>query len=142
MPDSVTACLHFVNQTPFDWYCKKQSTVETATYGAESTAARTSIEQMRANKMTFMYLGVPIVGPSVLFGDNRTVVDSGTIPYAKLKKRHLMLSYHYVREAIASKAYIYAFIKYYPQASVSCKDGVIKIQYLLLSLSVLSVNVL
>ena len=88
---AVTACLHFINQTPFDWFCKKQSTVETATYGAESTAARTCIEQMmQANKMTLMYLGVPIVGPSVLFGDNQTVVDSGTIPHAKLKKRHLM----------------------------------------------------
>ena len=108
---AVTACLHFINQTPFDWFCKKQSTVETATYGAESTAARTCIEQMRANKMTLMYLGVPIVGPSVLFGDNQTVVDSGTIPHAKLKKRHLMLSYHYVREAIASGSYVYAFIK-------------------------------
>ena len=60
--------------------------------------------------MTFMYLGVPIVGPSILFGDNQTVVDSGTIPHAKLKKRHLMLSYHYVCKAVASKAYIYAFI--------------------------------
>ena len=108
---AVTAVLHFINQTPFDWFCKKQSTVETATYGAEGTAARTCIEQMRANKMTLMYLGVPIVGPSVLFGDNKTVVDSGTIPHAKLKKRHLMLSYHYVREAIATGSYVYTFIK-------------------------------
>ena len=29
---SVTACLHFVNGTPIDWYTKKQATVETATY--------------------------------------------------------------------------------------------------------------
>jgi len=47
----------------------------------------------------------------VLFGDNKTVVDSGTIPHAKLKKRHLMLSYHYVREAIATGSYVYTFIK-------------------------------
>jgi len=113
---AVTACLHFVNQTPIDWFCKKQNTVESATYGAEGTAARTAIEQMRANKLTFMYLGVPVIGPSVLFGDNQSVVDSSTIPHSKLSKRHLMLSYHYVREAMASKAYVYAFIngKYNP----------------------------
>ena len=29
---SVTGIIHFVNQTPFDWYAKKQATVETATY--------------------------------------------------------------------------------------------------------------
>ena len=36
---SVTACLHFVNATPIDWYSKKQSTVETATYSSDFFAA-------------------------------------------------------------------------------------------------------
>ena len=34
---SLTACLHFCNQTPTDWYSKKQATVETATYGTCNT---------------------------------------------------------------------------------------------------------
>jgi len=55
---AVTGILHYVNQTPFDWYSKKQATVETATYGAEELAARTAIEQCRANRLTFHYLGV------------------------------------------------------------------------------------
>ena len=38
---SVTACLHFLNATPIDWYSKKMATVETATYRAEFAAART-----------------------------------------------------------------------------------------------------
>ena len=32
---AVTAALHFLNQTPIDAYTKRQSTVETATYGSE-----------------------------------------------------------------------------------------------------------
>ena len=32
---SLTACHHFVNYTPVNWYSKKQATVETATYGSE-----------------------------------------------------------------------------------------------------------
>ena len=36
---SVTGILHFLNKTPIDWYSKKQSTVETATYGSEYVAA-------------------------------------------------------------------------------------------------------
>ena len=43
----ITGILHFVNQTPFDWYYKKQATAETATYGAEELAGRTAIEQCR-----------------------------------------------------------------------------------------------
>ena len=31
---SPTACLHFCNQTPTDWYSKKQATVETATFSS------------------------------------------------------------------------------------------------------------
>jgi hypothetical protein len=41
---SVTAILHFLNQTPMDW--KKQATVETATFGSEFIAARTTIDQI------------------------------------------------------------------------------------------------
>ena len=33
-----------------------------------------------------------------MFGDNKTVVDSGSLPHAKLHKRHTMLSYHSIRE--------------------------------------------
>ena len=43
---SLTAVLHFVNQTPIDWYTKKQTTVETATYGSEFNAACTCVEQV------------------------------------------------------------------------------------------------
>ena len=107
---AVTAILHLFNQTPIDWYSKKQSTVNTATYGAEGNAARTAIEQQRSNKLTLMYLGVPIDGPALLLGDNKTIVDNTTTPHGKLHKRHLMLSYHYIRESIASGSYKYAFV--------------------------------
>lgn len=101
---------HFLNKTPFDWFTKKQATVETATYGAESSAARTAIEQIRANKLMLMYLGVPVHNESYLFGDNKSVVDGTTRPHGQLHKRHHMLSYHYVREAIASGAVRFAHI--------------------------------
>ena len=107
---AVTAELHFINQTPFDWYSKLQPTVNTATYGAESTAARSAIEHMRANRSTLEYLGVKVIGPSILFGDNKTVVDGASHLSSKLHKRHLMLSYHYVREALATGEYVYSFI--------------------------------
>ena len=41
-----TAALHFLNQTPIDAYTKRQSTVETATYGTEFVAARTAVDQI------------------------------------------------------------------------------------------------
>ena len=43
---SVTGILHLVNQTPLEWFSKKQNTVETATYGSEFVAARLCVEQL------------------------------------------------------------------------------------------------
>ncbi|MDF1541374.1 MAG: Ty1/Copia family ribonuclease HI, partial [Candidatus Thorarchaeota archaeon] len=99
---AVTGVLHFYNQMPVDWYTKKQATVETATYGAEFVAARVAKEQIQANRLDLRYLGVPIEGAARLFGDNKSVVTSGSIPHSKLNKRHQALSYHSVREGIAS----------------------------------------
>ena len=38
-----------------------------------------------------------------MFGDNESVVNSSTNIHAKLHKRHTALSFHRVREAIASR---------------------------------------
>ena len=100
---SVTGVLHLMNKTPIDWFSKKQATVETATFGSEFVAARTAVEQIMDLRLTLRYLGVPIRDKSYLFGDNMTVVNSSTQPHGKLHKRHTMLSFHRVREAIASK---------------------------------------
>ena len=51
----------------------------------------------------YQYLGVPIRDKSYMFGDNRSVVTSSTIPNSTISKRHHLASYHRVREAIAAK---------------------------------------
>ena len=107
---SVTGILHLANQTPIDWFCKKQATVETATYGSEFVAARTCVEQIIDLRNTLRYLGVPVREKSRMFGDNKSVVDSATRIHAKLHKRHTALSFHRVREAIASGFVSFHFV--------------------------------
>lgn len=107
---SVTAILHLLNQTPVDWFSKKQATVETATYGSEFVAAKTAVQQIIGLRTFLRYLGVEVRGPSRLFGDNGSVVKGGATPHSVLKKRHHALSYHYTREAVASKAVDFQFI--------------------------------
>ena len=100
---SLTACLHFCNQTPTHWSYKKQATVETATYGSEFVAAKTATEHIMDLRYTLRHLGVPIKSKSYMFGDNRSVVTSATLPHSTLSKRHNILAFHRVREAIAAK---------------------------------------
>ena len=101
---SVTGIIHLANQTPVDWFSKLQSTVETATFGSEYVAARTASEQIMDLRLTFRYLGVPVHGATLMFGDNETVVNTASIPHSRLVKRHNALSYHYVRHGIAAGA--------------------------------------
>jgi hypothetical protein len=99
---SVTGILHLLNKTPIDWFSKLQSTVKMATFGSEYVAARTATEQIIDLRNTVRYLGVPIRGTSMMFGDNETVVNTALIPHARLLKRHVALSYHKVQEAVAA----------------------------------------
>ena len=108
---SVTGILDLLNGTPIDWYCKKQATVETATYGSEFVAARTCVERNVDMRLTLRYLGVPIRKRTYMFGDNKSVVDSSMIPHVKLNKRHTALSLHRVQEANAGDLILFHHIK-------------------------------
>ena len=104
---SVTAVLNFFNLMPGNWYSKRQATVENATYGSEFVAAKTATERIVDIRQTLRYLGVPIKSKAYMFGDNKSVVTSSTVPHSLLSKRHNMLSYHRVREAIAAKILVF-----------------------------------
>ena len=99
----MSGIIHLVNQTPAQWFCKKQNVVETATYGSEFMVARQATEQIMDLRYTLRMMGIPLDGPAWLFGDNQSVITSSTIPHSNLNKRHNALSYHRVREAIAAK---------------------------------------
>ena len=45
-------------------------------------------------RQTLRYLGAPIGAKSFLFGDNRSVVTSATLPHSTLTRRHNILAFH------------------------------------------------
>jgi hypothetical protein len=106
----VTGILHLANKTPIDWYSKKQATAEAATFGSDFVAARICVEQAIDFRNTLRYLGVPIRDKSYMFGDNKSVFDNSMQLHAKFHKRHIMLSFHRVREAIAASIVTFHFL--------------------------------
>ena len=107
---SLTVIVHLLNQTIVDYFSKKQPLVKTATYGSEFMTARTTTEQIMEIRTTLRYLGVNLVGSTYMFGDNKTVVDSSSNPKLMLHNRHVILSYHRVRETIAAGNIKFIFI--------------------------------
>ena len=100
---STTSVLLFLNKTPVKWYSKRQNTVETSTYGSEVVAGRIAVDLVVELRYKLRMLGVPVVGPSKLFGDNQSMVTTVSLPHSILKKKSNACSYHRCREAVASR---------------------------------------
>jgi hypothetical protein len=66
---TMSGIIHIVNQTPVILFCKKQQTVETATYGSEFMVARQPAQQIIKLHYTLRMMGIPLDGPSWMFGD-------------------------------------------------------------------------
>ena len=99
---SHTGVFVFVNRAPILWYSKRQNTVETSTFGSEIVALRTAIEMVEGLRYKLRMMGVEILGPTSMFGDNESVVKNTTRPESTLKKRHCAIAYHRSREAQAA----------------------------------------
>ena len=108
---SVTGIIIMLNNTPIRWFCKRQKTVESSTYGSELVAARIATELIMELRYQLQMLGVPLEGPALMLGDNMSVVLNTTVPSSVLKKKHLGIGYHRVREAIAAKVLRFAHIR-------------------------------
>ena len=108
---SLTGSLHYVNKTPVDWYCKKQATVEIATYGSEFVAAETATDQIMDIRQTLWSLRAPIGSKSLIFGGNRSVITSATLHHSTLSNFHNILAFHRDREAIAAKIMAFYWIQ-------------------------------
>jgi hypothetical protein len=99
---SITGLLGFIGCTPIMAKSKRQTSVESSTYGAEFSAARSATEYIIGMRLLLRSMGVPVKGPTVLLGDNRGVVLSATQFTSVLAKKHHAISYHKVRECIAA----------------------------------------
>ena len=100
---SISGLIVFVGSTPVIWHSKRQGCIATSTYCAEFISMRSAVEEAISIRYMLRCLGVPVTRPTDLYGDNFGVIQSAEIPEGELKKKHIAISYHYVREAIAAR---------------------------------------
>jgi hypothetical protein len=87
------------------------SQVETSTYGSELVASRMATELILEVRFMLWLLSVALDGPTLMLGDNMSVVFNTSVPSSALKKKHNAIAYHRVREAIAEKVMRFAYVK-------------------------------
>ena len=55
-------------------------------------------------------MGIPVLGPSYIFGDNQSVLNNTSIPESQLKKKSQSIAYHFVREGVARDEWRTAYV--------------------------------
>jgi hypothetical protein len=98
---SRTGYIMFLNSAVINWYSKKQGSVEGATFGSEFMAMKTVAEVNKGFRYKLRMMGVPIDGPTYVYGDNMSVLHNTTNPESTLKKKSNSIAYHLVRESVA-----------------------------------------
>ena len=55
-------------------------------------------------------MGIPVIGPALIAGDNQSVLANTTIPDSTLKKKSQSIAYHFIREGCARNEWMTAYI--------------------------------
>ena len=100
---SVSGVIAFVGLTPISWTSKRQGKIESSSYSAEFCAGRVAYEEAIAIRYMLCSLGVPVIGSTRLCGDNLGMIMSLTNPDSELKKKHVAISFHKLRECAAAR---------------------------------------
>lgn len=99
---SQTGILILCNGAPITWFSKRQTTVETSTFGSEFQAMKNAVELIESLRYILRMFGVPLEGPANVFCDNEAVYKNTVLPESILKKKHHSIAYHRCREAVAA----------------------------------------
>jgi hypothetical protein len=108
---SRTGFLIFCNLAPIIWMSKKQATIETSVFGAEFVAMKHGIETLRGLRYKVRMMGIPLTGPSYIYGDNKSQVTNSSRPESTLKKKCNSICYHAIRESVAMGESLITHIK-------------------------------
>ena len=73
-------------------------------FESEFTAMKNSVELIAALRYKLMIFGVPIDVSTEILCDNEAVYKNASTPESHLRKKHHSISYHMIREAVASGA--------------------------------------
>ena len=107
---SRTGFLCYLNCAPISWFSKKQTSVETSSFGSEFVAMKHGTEYVRGLRYKLRMMGIPVSGPTYIFGDNQSVLFNTSIPESTLKRKSQSICYHFVREGCARDEWRTAYV--------------------------------
>ncbi len=67
-------------------------------------------EYIRGLRYKLRTMGINVIGPTYIYGDNQSVLANTTIPDSTLKKKSQSIAYHFVREGVARDEWRTAYV--------------------------------
>ena len=107
---SRTGVLVFCNSSPILWHSKKQTSIETSSFGSEFSAMKTGTELVEGVRYKLRMMGIALDGPCHVKADNMSVVHNTSNPASQLKKKSNSVAFHYTRERCASRVISVSFV--------------------------------
>jgi len=92
---SRTGFLVYLNSALIYWTSKRQTTIETSSFGSEFMALKTGTEYLRGLRYKLRAMGIPVTNPVYIYGDNKSVLCNTTAPDSQLKKKSNSVAYHH-----------------------------------------------
>ena len=89
---------------------EEQQNIETSSFGAEFIAMKQCTEYVRGLRYKVRMMGIPYDGPLYVYGDNQSVLKNGSMPDSVLKKKSNSIAYNFVREGVAMKEWMLAYV--------------------------------
>ena len=77
---SRTGYFIFLNTVLIDWLIKKQATIESSVFGTDFIAMKTGVDALRGIRYKLRMMGVPLTGPTYIYGDNMSVIYNKSRP--------------------------------------------------------------
>ena len=107
---SRTGFIVYLNSSPIFWTSKKQTSIETSSFGSEFIAMKVCCEYLRGLRYKLRMMAIPCDFPSYVYGDNQSVLVNSSKPFSVLKKKSSSIAYHFVREGVAKDEWRTAYI--------------------------------
>ena len=107
---SRTGFLVYLNCSLIHWMSKKQTSIETSSFGSEFMAMKAVTEYIRGLRFKLRMMGILVETHTYIYGDNQSVLANTTMPHSNLKKKSNAIAFHFVREGTARDEWRTAYI--------------------------------
>ncbi len=81
-----TGFIILCNLAPIIWLSKQQGTIKTSVFGDEFIAMKHGIKKLRGLRYKICMMGIPLSGPTHIYGDNKSQVTNSSRSEKPLKK--------------------------------------------------------